>query len=164
MSIRADVDRAVQLRSEIAVRENELKQIVQRLEAAGLKAGTAGKHEELVDAERTGTRWLAHCSGIAVPIIFTADKLVGSFQRDSQKHQTIRTALGKELDLLTKFFKPVSGFQNRFDDGKKFRAEADERLGSSAPPFITACLARDKDGIALSDVKIDWDHAEEISK
>jgi len=161
MSIRADIDRAVTLRSEIATRQTELDKITDRLVAAGLKAGQAGRHEELVDAQRDGTRWLARGSGIAVPIIFTADKLIGTFQRDGAKHQTIKTSLGDQANELTRFYKPVSGYETRFKDGKQFRSEADKVLAGRAPAFVTACIARDKDGIAQSDVKIDWDHAEQ---
>jgi len=163
-SIRADVDRAEELRREIAVREVELKPIVERLVAAGLKAGTAGNHEELVDAQRDGTRWIARGSRIAVPIIFTADKLIGTFQRDSSKHQTIRTALGPQTAELTRFYKPLAGYENRFKDGKQFRSEADKVLAGRAPAFITACISRDKSGIPQSDVKLDWDHADPIVK
>ena len=164
MSIRADIDRAVTLRSEIATRQTELDKITDRLVAAGLKAGQAGRHEELVDAQRDGTRWLARGSGIAVPIIFTADKLVGTFQRDGAKHQSIKTALGDQANELTRFYKPVSGYETRFKDGKQFRSEADKVLAGRAPVFITACIARDKQGIAQSDVKIDWDHAEPVTR
>ena len=159
MSIRALVDRAMELRSEIATRQKELDGLVAKLTAAGLSAGSAGRHEELVDAQRDGTRWLARGSGIAVPIIFTADKLVGTFQRDGAKHQSIKTSLGDQANELTRFYKPVSGYETRFKDGKQFRSEADKVLAGRAPAFITACISRDKDGIAQSDVKIDWDHA-----
>ena len=164
MSIRATVDRAMELRSEIATRQADLDKLVAALIAAGLKAGTAGRHDELVDAQRDGTRWLARGSGIAVPIIFTADKLIGSFQKDSPKHQTIRTSLGSQTAELTRFYKPVNAYESRFKDGKQFRAEADKVLAERAPAFITACIARDKDKIPLSDVKIDWDHAEPVAK
>lgn len=163
ISIRADVDRAEELRHEIALREAELAPIVARLVAAGLAAGAAGRHEELVDAQRDGTRWLARGSRIAVPIIFTADKLIGTFQRDSAKHQTIRTALGPQAAELHRFYKPVSSFENRFKDGKQFRSEADKVLAGRAPAFITACISRDKDGLAQSDVKLDWDHADPVA-
>jgi hypothetical protein len=163
MSIRALVDRGFELRREIAVREKELDGIVDKLEAAGLAAGQAGRHEELVDSARDGTRWLARGSGLAVPIIFTADKLVGSFARDSAKHAAILKALGDQMKELHRFYRPVQGFESRFKDGKQFRSEADKVLAARAPAFITACVARDKDGIALSDVKIDWDHSEPIT-
>ena len=163
MSIRALVDRGFELRSEIATRQKELDGIVSKLTSAGLNAGTAGRHEELVDAQRDGTRWLARGSGIAVPIIFTADKLMGSFQRDSAKHQTVKASLGSQAAELTRFYKPVNGFETRFKDGKQFRSEADKVLAERAPAFITACVAKDKDGIALSDVRIDWDHAEPVA-
>ncbi len=161
-SIRSLIDRALELRTELATREKELAEITAHLIAAGLAAAQSGKHEELVDSDRTGTRWLAKGSGCAIPIIFTADKIMGSFQLNSPKHQTIKTSLGPEIILLPKFFKPVAGYENLFDDGKKFRATAAELLGPRAAPFVTACLARDKDGLPKSDIKIDWDHKEPL--
>ncbi len=147
------VDRGLAVRAEIKKLAAELKEIETFLETTGLKA----EHEELKDADREGRRWLAHGSEVIVPVVFTADKIVGSFTRDSEQHKKISTA---SADLLLKFFKPLNGYKNRFDDGKKFRLTADELLGKQAPGFITACLARDKNGTPLSDVKILWDQTE----
>lgn len=151
-AIKADVDRGLEICNTIEKLEVELKLIEERLKAAGL----SGEQVDLVDADREGKQFLAAGTERIVPIIFTADKLVGEFLKDSPKHQTLRMAAhGK----LTDFFKPVIGYKNRFDNGKKFRIQAEEILGVRAPAFITACIARDKQGIPKSDIKVCWGDA-----
>lgn len=148
------VDRGIEVRKLIKKLQAELKEIEAFLESTGLKA----EHTDLKDADREGRRWLAHGSELIVPVIFTADKIVGSFTRDTELHRKIEAASCRRLGA---FFKAINGYKNKFDDGKKFRAAAEETLGKeSAPPFITACLARDKHGVPLSDVKILWDETE----
>jgi hypothetical protein len=164
MSVRMDVDRALEIIPQLEKLKAELKDIETRLLIAGYKAGERGEHEDLKDADREGRRWLAVGSDQAVPLIFTADKLLGSFQKDSPQHSTIRTAIGPCISSLPEFFKAQTVYKNRFDDGKKFRARAEAILGTSAAPFITACVAKDKEGIAKSDVRVDWDHAEAVAR
>jgi len=159
MSVRADVDRGVEIIAKMFELKDELKSIETRLERAGLEAGNRGEHEDLKDKEREGKQWLAKGSAVAVPMVFTADKLIGSFTANGALHQTIRLAANGHL---TEFFKPVSKYEILFDDGKKFRAKALEVLAERAPAFITACVARDKAGIPKSDIKILWGQIEEI--
>lgn len=155
------VDRGIELRERIAQDTAELKKIEERLEAAGHEAGREGEHEPLKDANREGTRWLARGSSKILPVIFTADSIVGSFTRNTPLHRKIEAAAG---DHLGQFFKPVSKFENKFKDGVQFRNRAHELFDKSAPAFITACIARDKDGIAKSSVKLDWDHLEAATR
>lgn len=151
------VDRGLAIRRELNALSDELKQIENALREAGLTASATGNVEPLKDAEREGRRWLAHGTQRTVPIIFTADKLIGSFTLNSKSHQVIEPVAAGHLDV---FFKRTTTFENRFDSGKKFRATATRLFGHNAPPFITACLARDKAGLPRSDIKIEWDHAE----
>lgn len=151
------VDRGLELRKRIAEDTAELKKIEEKLKAAGYEAGKEGDHEPLKDANREGTRWLARGSQKILPVIFTADSLVGSFTRNTDLHRKIEAAAGNHFSV---FFKAVSKFENKFDDGVKFRARAQELFDQSAPAFITACLSRDKHGMAKSDVKLDWVHVE----
>jgi hypothetical protein len=161
MSLRADVDRGLEILAEIKKLQTELKNIETRLEMAGLQAGQRGEHQPLQDADRGGKCWFAHGSDQDVPLIFTDDKLIGSFTAESKVHKTIlAVAAGK----LPEFFKPVNKFEAVFDDGKKFRKHAFEIFGEQAPAFITACVARDKAGIAKSDVKICWADARKEEK
>ena len=158
-SVRADVDRGLEIVAKVAELKKELEVIEGRLHKAGMEAGLRGEHVELKDKEREGKQWLAKGSGVSVPLVFTTDKIVGSFTANGAMHQTIRTASNGHL---TDFFKPVSKWENLFDDGKKFRAKAAEVLAERAPAFITACIARDKTGIPKSDIKILWGEIEEI--
>lgn len=157
MSLRADVDRGLEIVGKIGELQDELKGIEARLQAAGLQAGTRGEHQPLKDAERDGKCWLARGSTATVPLIFTADKIIGSFAANGARHEAIRAAAnGRMLE----FFKPVNKFESKFDDGKRFRLAANEILGPQAPAFITACVARDSAGIPKSDVRILWGEAE----
>ena len=152
MSIKADVDRGIEIRKLMIELKAELEGIDARLETAGLE----GEQKELEDPEREGRQYLAKGTSAVVPVIFTADLLRGEFQRGSVAHHSISAAGCGEMG---QFYKPFSGFANVFKNGKKFRAHATEILGEHAPAFITACVARDKQGIAKSAVKVDWDRA-----
>ena len=154
-SVRQDVDRGLEIREQMEKLKTELKDIETRLQHAALH----GEQVDLQDADREGRQYLATGSERIVPVILTADKIIGEFGRDSQRHLQIMDAIENRTGVL-KFFKPVSKFENRFDNGKKFRANAAEVFGELAPAFITACLARDKDGIPKSDIKILWQESE----
>ena len=155
-SIKDMVDRGLAIREELKKLKLELKGIASKLERYGLN----GQHEELKDSDREGRRWLARGSSLIVPVVFTADKIIGSFKANSPAHTRILAASDSRL---RDFYHSVTTFENLFDDGKKFRARADELLGKEqGPRFITACLSTDKHGIPESDVKILWDDAEPI--
>lgn len=157
MTIQELVDRGLAIRSEMERLKQELKSIEARLETYGL----AGRHEELKDADREGRRWLARGSKLIVPVIFTADKIIGTFQANSPTHERI---LAASNNLLRFFYDPVTTYENRFKDGKQFRSRADALLGpEKGPRFITACLAVDKHGIPKSDIKILWEDSEPVS-
>jgi hypothetical protein len=150
------VDRGIRVRRELKRLKAELDDIEATLKAVGLSR----EHECLVDADREGRRWMASGSEVVVPVIFTADKIMGSFAINSAKHQQIKLHAG---DAFPEFWKPIHTYENRFDDGKKFRKRADEVLGPKAPSYVTACLARDKAGLPKSDVRVEWDRAEETT-
>lgn len=155
MSIRSDVDRGLEIRAQIERLETELKDIETRLQMAGLK--NPGEHEDLKDADRDGRRWPAKGSDRIVPVIFTADLLLGELGANTPRAQTIRTAARGKLDF---FFKHNAVLKNRFDSGKRFRIEAARLLEEAAPNFITACLARDKDGQPKSKIVVAWKESE----
>ena len=156
MTVLELVDRGIVVRAELERLKIELKGIEARLQ----KYGLAGEHVELKDAEREGRRWLAHGSKLIVPVVFTADKIVGSFKAGSPVHGRIDKAADGRLH---EFFAMETTFENLFEDGKRFRAAADGVLGAKGPAFITACLAVDKFGIPKSDVKVCWEDSEEVS-
>lgn len=154
-SIRSLVDRGLQVVAEIAARQKELKGIEDKLR--GVASDRSDQHVPLKAEAREGRQYLARGSALIVPVVFTADKLLGSFQLGSKDAQRIASAPSPEH--FPTFWKPWNGFENRFDDGQKFRARAEALLGDAAPAYINACLARDKDGLPKSDIKIEWKHA-----
>jgi len=155
MNLTPLVDRGLDIRKQIKTLQAELKDIEKKLEQAGLH----GDHVELKDADREGRRFLARGSRVLIPVIFTADKLIGTFKHDSPVHVKIADAADGHL---RDFFTLTQTWENNFDNGKRFRTEADAILGKAAPAFITACLSRDKYGIPKSDIKVNWDDQEPI--
>jgi hypothetical protein len=153
MSVRSDVDRGLEIRDAIEKLEVELKDIEVRLKHAGLN----GEQVDLTDADREGKQFLARGSDRVIPVVFTSDMIIGEFTRSSKKHTEINSVLVAESFKLLQFFKPVQKFENLFGSGKKFRLHAAELLGDKAPAFITACVARDKEGIPKSAIKVMWD-------
>jgi len=152
MSVKVDVDRGLEIREHMEKLKIELKDIETRLQHAALH----GEQVDLQDADREGKQYLATGTERIVPVILTADMIVGEFAANSERHHEIQPVA---MGLLNKFFKPVNKYENRFDSGKKFRALADELLAKDAPAFITACVARDKTGMAKSAIKVTWDEA-----
>lgn len=163
-AIAADVDRGLQIRGQIEMLEKELEQIEARL----VKAGLEGDQVELVDAEREGRQFFAKGTASIVPVVFTADLLVKSFQDESAVHRNILESSGAgraqvRLRILRNFFAPRLTWQTLIDSGKAFRASAAEILGAHAPTFISACLSRDKDGTPKSQIRVEWKRSEKIS-
>jgi len=157
MSIEADVERAIVLRQEIKVRVDELKQIEKRLEAAALK----GPHIPLEDANRQGRQYIARGTSHRLPIVLSSDELMKSFRPDSPQHARLVELVGEEK--LQGFFELVTKYETRLEDGQKFRAQAVAVLGEElAPQFITACVSRDKHGIAKNKIVIALDRVEAI--
>ena len=157
-SIATLVDRGLAIMATQTELAAELRQIAAELEQHGL--AHAREHETLADAQRAGRRWFARGTTAAVPLIFTADKLIGSFDAASPQRPAIELAAGPHFAA---FFKPVTGFESLHKDGQTFRVRAQNLLGDRAPTFITACLARDKNGLAKSDFKILWTDAKPIA-
>lgn len=156
MSVKALVDRGIEVRKQLKALEAELKDIEEKLKKIGLD----GEQVPLKDADREGRRYLAKGSSLIVPVLFTADRLVQTFQAGSTIEKSIRAAAGT---FFLDFYKPINGFATKYEDGKKFRAQARAVLDKNAPAFITACVARDKHGVPKSDVKVAWDDAEVLA-
>jgi hypothetical protein len=149
------VDRGLVLRREIAEREEELKVVESNL----VNFAQDGEQAPLVDEDREGKQFLARGSKVIVPVVFTADKIVGSFKDGAALQTQLRTLAG---DNLKWFYAPTRQWKMVPKNGKMFRFEAGRMLGPAGPAFITACLDRDKHGIPKSDIKIDWERAKEI--
>lgn len=157
MSIKADVDRGLEIVAEQKRLKKELEKIQERLE----KAGLAGDQVALEDDERDGRQFLATGSQKIVPVIFTADLIMKSFQEGSPAHAEISSAI-PDMFFLRRFYAPAEKWESAIDSGKIFRKRADELFGKAAPAFISACLSRDKDGVPKSQIKVDWSRASEV--
>lgn len=157
--IAADVDRLLEIKTEIARLTDELKAIEARLEQAGL----AGEQVPLQDADREGKQYLARGSSRIVPVRFESDLIAGSFKPNSQMHQQVLAALGDHGDKLPSFFADVRTFERVPKDGQAFRKLARELLPPAAfAALISAATQRTKDGIAKSKTVIAWDDARPI--
>jgi len=148
------VDLGLALRERIAALEKQLEEIESQL----IVIARQGEQVPLKDEDREGRQFLAQGTEATIPIVFTADKIIGSFASGSAVNKRIYTALpeGKSLRL---FYLPKTVWEMSAKNGKQFRASAEEELGAAAPKFISACVARDKDGIPKSDIKVEWSRA-----
>ena len=152
MSLRADIDRGLEITAEMEKLAAELKDIEVRVKNAALH----GEQVELNDAEREGRQFIAAGTATTVPVILTSDMIIGEFGKNSARHLVLMEAVNNDGGKVLEFFKPVNKFENRFDSGKKFRQHAAEIFGAAAPMFVTACIARDKAGIPKSAIKVMW--------
>lgn len=162
--IPALTDRVAEINAEMAKLAAEKKGIEARLEAYALAHPEL--HEPLKDEKREGRRLLLTGSRHRVPIIFSSDLIIGSFRDGSEKHKELLALLCEEMSeseapkALKKFFEPPSKWENRFDNGVKFRAAVGERLPKSiAPRFVTACTQTSKDGVRKNTTSFDYKQA-----
>jgi hypothetical protein len=153
MSLHSDVDRGLALVAQIEAAKRELKLIEGRLFAAGLR----GEQIQLNDPEREGRQFIAQGTTAAVPVIFEADLLIGSFAPDSDTHHTLRTLAGARLLHI---YRDVRKFERLNPTGKGFRTLTRDTFDPpTAAAVIEASLARDKNGIPRSRMSVDWERA-----
>lgn len=156
--ITEDVDRGFALVALLASGAKELKAVEARLKQDALDR--PDEHEPLKDADREGRQFTAMGTKLNLPIVLTADKIVGSFAQASKVHKRIGSVLASiEGAKLETFYQSETTFKTTTEDGKAFRALAADRLGEDAARFITACIAVDKDGVPKSDIKCEWTQA-----
>ena len=153
-TITAAVDRGL----EILLKMEELKAELKGIEAIIEHAALHGDQIDLVDPDREGKQYLAQGTTEIVPVVLTADLIIGTFQEGTAQHAAIESAAEGKLPLL---YRRIVAFKNIFESGKKFRIEAGKVLGENAPQFVSACIARDKQGVPKSDIKIEWKRSAE---
>ena len=102
MSIKADIDRGLAIIAELEKLETELKAIEVRVKHAALH----GEQVELKDADREGKQYRAAGTERIVPVILTADKIIGEFGRDSQRHLQIMDAIENRTGVQQQQQKP----------------------------------------------------------
>ena len=110
----------------------------------------------LADADREGKQYLATGTGITLPIVFTADKLVKTFAPKSDVHERIEAASDGQL---LRFYRLKPVYECTQKDGKAMRSFAAEILGPKAPALIAAVRQVDKFGVPKSDIKLEWSAA-----
>lgn len=160
-------DRLVEIDASLKALAAEKKDIEARLEAYALSQPEA--HEKLKDERRDGRRVMLPGARARLPVVFSSDLIIGSFQDGGAKHEELValladvTHVGGDKHPLHLFFDPPAKWENRFDDGAKFRAAAREWLGDElGARFVAACLQRDKFGIAKSKTAFDYKAAEAV--
>ena len=168
-SIACDVDRGIAIYAEQARLKAELESIEARLTADAL--ARPEEHAPLEQAAREGKKWLAAGTAGALPVVFSADTLVKTFEQGGKLHLALAThfpcaALSEEGHAQwTQLFTRWSGYERAEEDGLKFRALAEQVLGAeAAPAFITALKAVDKHGIPKSITKLLWRDAAATAK
>jgi len=155
-SLQRSVDRGLEIRATIQQLQDELSTIEECLRHAAL----AGEQVELTDPDREGRQFLAKGTESVVPVVLTADLVAQTFADGSPVHARLKDVAGEKLG---QFYRAVTTWKMLAKNGKAFRLEAHASLGDKdGPAFITAALARDKNGIPKSQIKVEWDRAEEI--
>ena len=154
--ITALVDKGCALHAAIEHNKTRLKAISDQLHAHALTV--PGQHIKLVDEDREGTRFLAHGSDDKiVPVVCASDLISQTLAEGSDELWKVVCAAGEKFP---QFYRRVVTYVSTFSksnkfDGKKFRAAARTEL-PDPEGFIRACLRRNKDGIPVSAIKVEW--------
>ena len=159
--IPALTDRVNDLNAQIAVLATERDGIEARLKAYALKHSDL--HEPLKDDKREGRK--AHLSGMrhSLNVVIASDLIIGTFPDGGKKHKELISVLcevhseSEAPQVLARFFEAPSKWENKYDNGLKFRAAVAEHLAPKiATKFISACTQVDKFGIKKNTVSIDY--------
>lgn len=160
MTFREKIDRAAAIIGQIAKLKKEYEALAEEIKAEALSH--PADHVKLEDPEREGRRYMARGTDLIVPVVFTADALMKTFQKGSPAHAKIAELAG---DKLSQFYTEPSTYEIVEEDGKAFRRLAREVFGSEkGPHFVNACLARGKGGRPKSAIKIEWEQAAAAAK
>ncbi|WP_395737440.1 hypothetical protein [Prosthecobacter sp.] len=167
--IPALTDRVTAINAELAKLAEEKKGIEARLEAYALAHSEA--HEPLKDEKREGRRMIFTGASRSLPIVFSSDLIIGTFPANGPKHKELINILCGENNeheataeaTLKLFFDAPSKWENRYDNGVKFRAAVAERLGSKiGAKFVSACTQTDKHGVKKSTTSFDYTHGKVV--
>jgi len=149
------VNEGLELEAAIQKATARQKEIEELLKAHALACPE--EHHPLTDKDREGTQFIARGSyGAFVRIVCTADLLVQSFAAGSATHDEISAAATASGVTVADFFQLVRTWKLRAKTGKAFRQLARESA-DDPERLITACIRRDKDGVPVSQVKVEWD-------
>jgi hypothetical protein len=151
------VKRGLEIQEKLAELKTELSAVEEFLKKRALN----GTQIELEDADREGRQYIARSEHFEVPVILSADLLIKSFKHESAQHLKIESDCDGKLKL---FYAKKITYEVIHPTGKAFRKEALSVLGEQGPEFITACVARDKNGIPKSVIQIDWGRSRIITE
>jgi hypothetical protein len=150
--------RLAEISAIIASLKVEEKTIKDRLELYAFEH--PDQHAPLKDEKREG-RKLSLPGGLAT-IILQSDLIIASFRDGDKKHKELLSLLCEEYSeseapkVLKKFFDAPSKWENRFENGVKFRATVGELLPPKiGPRFISLCTQTDRAGVRKSNVSFD---------
>ena len=161
--IPALTDRVNELNVQIATLAAERDGIEARLKAYALKH--PDQHEPLKDEKREGRKLSFMGARHSLNVVIASDLIIGTFPHNSPKHKELLNILCGENNeneataegTLKLFFDAPSKWENRYDNGLKFRAAVGMHLGSKiAAKFIAACTQTDKFGVKKNTVSIDY--------
>ena len=164
-SIQSLVDELIEIDAQLARLKARKDEIEKSLEAWGLAHPELA--QPLADETREGRRVFATSStGKRLPIVFSSDELIGSFTEGSDKHMELLLILSGALQegdiassasaLLPVYFRRSPKLERTERDGLKFRKLVHDTLpAKTAPLFLAACRATDKNGIPKSKTIID---------
>jgi hypothetical protein len=151
-------NRLAEIAKEMSRLSAEEKSIKKRLELYAL-ANPDG-HAPLKDEKREGRKMVLPAG--RVEIILQSDLIIASFREGDKKHKELLSLLCEEYSeneapkVLRKFFDPPSKWENRYDNGVKFRQSVGELLPPKiGPRFISHCTQTDKAGIKKSNITFD---------
>ena len=155
--ISQDIERGLDLRTQIKAAQTELKTIEKRLEQAGLE----GEQIPLQEADREGRQFLARSPklGLLIPVVFESDQIIASIIPGTQTHADLSTIAGEHFGS---FWTAINKLDRVAKDGQAYRKTARQILGPDAPDFVAASLQRDKTGIPKSRTIIAWENAKSI--
>jgi hypothetical protein len=171
-------DRLVEIEREVKKLAAEKKGIEERLEAYAL--AQPEEHQPLKDEKREGRKVMLRGTRFRMPVVFSSDLIIGSFQDASPKHRELLALIQKSVEaeelttvdeeiatahsILRKFFNPPTKWESRFDDGVQFREAVAYWLKPEvAAAFVAACRQVDKFGIAKSKTSFDFKAAVEVT-
>jgi hypothetical protein len=149
------VDKGLELSAEISNATTRLKQIEAKIKAHALACPEA--HQPLADKDREGTQYLAKAGryNLSARVVCTADLLIQSFAAGSDTHHKISAASTAAGVTVADFYRLSRTWELRAKSGKAFRQLARESA-DDPERLITACIRRDKDGVPVSQVKVEW--------
>ncbi len=149
------VSEGIDITQRIARLEQRREQIATQLRTYALQH--PARHEPLAQADREGRQCLVTgARGEVLPILVKADQIAATFADGGDAHKKISAAAARAGASLAPFYAPKVTWRMVPKDGATFRKEASGLLGDAAGPFVEACLRRDKDGLPISAITVEW--------